>query len=131
MIQITRIANAMAAIHAGEALMLRHPEEIAGCVCGRAGGALSMSDFICKRALAFHQLAVTCRDGLKCRMRQLHGGAPMILGMTTATYTLLHVLISLLGIASGLVVMYGFITARRLEGWNKLFLATTVLTSLT
>ena len=55
----------------------------------------------------------------------------MIMGMTTATYTLLHVLISLLGIASGLVLMYGFITARRLEGWTKLFLATTVLTSLT
>jgi len=31
----------------------------------------------------------------------------MILGMTTATYTLIHVLISLIGIGSGLVVMYG------------------------
>ena len=33
----------------------------------------------------------------------------MILGMTTATYTLLHVLISLVGIGSGVVVMFGFL----------------------
>ena len=39
----------------------------------------------------------------------------MILGMTTATFTTLHVLISLVGIASGLVVMYGLLTANRLE----------------
>ncbi len=55
----------------------------------------------------------------------------MILGMTTSTFTLLHVLISLVGIVAGLVVMYGFITARRLDRWNMLFLATTALTSLT
>ena len=55
----------------------------------------------------------------------------MILGMTTSTFTLLHVLISLVGIVAGLVVMYGFITARRLNRWNVLFLATTALTSLT
>ncbi len=55
----------------------------------------------------------------------------MILGMTTSTFTLLHVLISLVGIASGLVVMYGFLNARRLDRWTMLFLATTALTSLT
>lgn len=55
----------------------------------------------------------------------------MILGMSTATYTLLHVLISLIGIGSGLVVMYGLLTAKRLNGWTALFLATTVLTSVT
>ena len=55
----------------------------------------------------------------------------MILGMTTATYTLLHVLISLVGIGSGFVVMYGFITARKLDRWTTLFLSTTALTSLT
>jgi hypothetical protein len=55
----------------------------------------------------------------------------MILGMSTATYTLLHVLISLVGIGSGLVVMFGFLTGKRLDGWTALFLITTVLTSVT
>jgi hypothetical protein len=55
----------------------------------------------------------------------------MILGMSTGTYTLLHVLISLVGIGSGLVVMFGFLTGKRLDGWTALFLITTVLTSVT
>jgi hypothetical protein len=55
----------------------------------------------------------------------------MILGMSTGTYTLLHVLISLIGIGSGLVVMFGFLTGKRLDGWTALFLITTVLTSVT
>ena len=55
----------------------------------------------------------------------------MILGMSTATYTLLHVLISLVGIVSGLIVMYGFLTGKRLDGLTAVFLTTTVLTSVT
>jgi hypothetical protein len=55
----------------------------------------------------------------------------MILGMSTSTFTLLHVLISLVGIGSGLVVMYGFLAGKRLEGWTRLFLGTTALTSIT
>jgi hypothetical protein len=55
----------------------------------------------------------------------------MILGMSTATYTFLHVLISLVGIGSGLIVMYGFLNGKRLDGMNSLFLITTVLTSVT
>src|ERR1022692_4446674 len=55
----------------------------------------------------------------------------MILGMSTATYTFVHVLISLAGIGSGLVVMYGFLTGKRLDGWTAIFLTTTVLTSVT
>lgn len=55
----------------------------------------------------------------------------MILGMTTPTFTLVHVLISLAGIGSGFIVVYGLFTARRLDGWTVVFLATTVLTSLT
>jgi hypothetical protein len=55
----------------------------------------------------------------------------MILGMSTATYTLLHVLISLLGIGSGLIVMFGFLTGKRFEGWTAFFLVTTVLASAT
>ncbi len=55
----------------------------------------------------------------------------MVLGMSTATYTLLHVLISLIGIGSGLIVIYGFLTSRRLDGMTALFLVTTALTSIT
>jgi hypothetical protein len=55
----------------------------------------------------------------------------MILGMSTSTYTLLHVVISLVGIASGLLVLYGMLTANRMDRMTALFLATTALTSLT
>jgi len=55
----------------------------------------------------------------------------MILGMTTSAFTFLHVLISLAGIASGFVVVYGLLHGKRLDGWTALFLATTVLTSVT
>jgi hypothetical protein len=55
----------------------------------------------------------------------------MILGVSTETYTFLHVLISLVGIGSGLVVMFGFLTAKRLDAWTALFLITTVATSVT
>jgi hypothetical protein len=53
------------------------------------------------------------------------------LGMTTSTYTLLHVLISFIGIGSGFAVMYGFLKAKRLDGITAIFLASTALTSLT
>src|ERR1700722_19025456 len=55
----------------------------------------------------------------------------MILGMPTATYTLVHIIISLIGIGSGCLVMFGLLTARRFDGWTVLFLVTTVLTSVT
>jgi hypothetical protein len=55
----------------------------------------------------------------------------MILGMSTATYTLLHVVISLIGIASGIVMLWGMLRAKRLDGIIAIFLVTTVLTSLT
>lgn len=45
--------------------------------------------------------------------------------------TQIHVAISLIGILSGLVVLVGLLTARRLDGWTALFLASTVATSLT
>lgn len=55
----------------------------------------------------------------------------MILGMSKETYTLLHVLISLVGIGSGLVVLYGLLRGKRRDGWTVWFLTTTVLTSIT
>jgi hypothetical protein len=48
-----------------------------------------------------------------------------------ATFTLVHVLLSLVGIATGFVVVFGLITAKRLDRWTALFFATTVATSLT
>jgi hypothetical protein len=53
----------------------------------------------------------------------------MILGMTT--FTIVHVVISLAGILSGLVVLFGLIAGKRLDGWTALFLITTVATSFT
>src|SRR5277367_4708253 len=55
----------------------------------------------------------------------------MILGMSLSTFTFLHVVISLVGIASGLIVVYGFIAGKRLDNWTAFFLLTTVLTSAT
>ena len=55
----------------------------------------------------------------------------MILGMTLATFTLFHVVISLVGIASGLIVVYGLLTGKRLDTWTAIFLIFTVLTSAT
>ncbi len=55
----------------------------------------------------------------------------MILGMSTAAFTLLHVILSLVGIGAGLIVVFGMIGAKRLPMWTALFLVTTTLTSLT
>lgn len=44
---------------------------------------------------------------------------------------LFHVLLSLAGIVSGLVVLFAMTNGRQLDGWTALFLATTVLTSVT
>jgi hypothetical protein len=55
----------------------------------------------------------------------------MILGMTLSTFTLFHVLLSLVGIATGLIVVYGLITGKRFDAWTAIFLLFTVLTSLT
>ena len=55
----------------------------------------------------------------------------MIIGMSIAAFTLLHVIISLIGIATGLVVAYGLWTSKRLDTWTGVFLLTTVLTDVT
>jgi hypothetical protein len=47
------------------------------------------------------------------------------------TFTLVHVAISLVGIFSGFVVLFGLLTARRLNGWTALFLASALATSVT
>jgi hypothetical protein len=48
-----------------------------------------------------------------------------------STFTLVHVVVSLLGIGSGLVVLAGMLSAKRLDRWTAVFLATTVATSVT
>jgi hypothetical protein len=48
-----------------------------------------------------------------------------------ATYTIVHVVISLVGIGSGLIVVVGLLTGKRLNAQTALFLATTVATSVT
>jgi hypothetical protein len=55
----------------------------------------------------------------------------MILGMSTSTYTLIHVLISFVGIGSGIAMVYGMLRGKRLDVITAVFLASTVLTSLT
>jgi hypothetical protein len=55
----------------------------------------------------------------------------MILGMSTATFTLLHVILSLVGILAGIVVVVAMLGSKRFPGWTALFLVTTVLTSVT
>ena len=53
----------------------------------------------------------------------------MILGL--ATFTQLHVIISLIAIISGIIVALGMLGARRMPGMTALFLITTVATSVT
>jgi len=55
----------------------------------------------------------------------------MILGLSTANFTLLHVIISLVAIASGLVVLFGMLGSQRMPGWTLFFLIMTILTSVT
>ena len=51
--------------------------------------------------------------------------------MILHVYTTVHTLISLVGIFTGFVVLFGLLAGKRLDGWTKWFLITTVLTSVT
>src|SRR2546426_10385694 len=51
----------------------------------------------------------------------------MILGMSIATFTLVHTVLSLVGIVAGLVTAGAIATGARLDRWAALFLVTTVL----
>src|SRR4029453_13686288 len=55
----------------------------------------------------------------------------MILGTSIPTFTLVHTALSLVGIFTGLVVLLGMFSSKRLEAWTAVFLLTTVLTSVT
>jgi hypothetical protein len=55
----------------------------------------------------------------------------MVLGMTLQTFTMVHVVISLIAIVTGLIVAWSMLNKTRNEGWIGVFLLATALTSIT
>ena len=51
--------------------------------------------------------------------------------MILHVHTIVHTLISLVGIFTGFVVLFGLLAGKRLDGWTKWFLITTVATTVT
>jgi len=55
----------------------------------------------------------------------------MMLGLSLSAVTNLHVVISLIGIVSGLVVLFGLCKSQSMPGMTAIFLFTTILTNAT
>ncbi len=55
----------------------------------------------------------------------------MMLGLSLSTFTTIHVIISLIAIATGFVTVFGMLTGNRMARWTAIFLVMTVLTSVT
>jgi len=55
----------------------------------------------------------------------------MTWGIPTHLFLEIHVALSLIGIVTGLIVLYGLLSGHSFRGWTALFLATTILTSVT
>src|SRR6266403_1585299 len=55
----------------------------------------------------------------------------MILGISLSTFVTVHVIISLIGIAAGIIVMFGLLGSNRMPGLTAIFLLFTILTSAT
>ena len=55
----------------------------------------------------------------------------MILGLSLSTYTSIHVIISLITIATGFITVFGMLTGNRMARWTAIFLVMTILTSVT
>jgi len=55
----------------------------------------------------------------------------MIWGIPADTFLQIHVILSLVGIASGVIVLYGLLTGQPLAAWTAIFLVTTILTGVT
>jgi hypothetical protein len=53
------------------------------------------------------------------------------MGMSLATLTTVHVIISLIAIVSGIIVMFGLLGSNRMPGMTAIFLLFTILTSAT
>jgi hypothetical protein len=58
-------------------------------------------------------------------------GDAMTWGIPTSLFLQIHVVISVIAMISGFIVVYGLLTGRPFGGWTALFLATTILTSVT
>ena len=80
-------------------------------------------------AAAISLITTVCKPAyLKATVKLERG---MILGLSTTAFTIIHVLISLIGIASGFVALVAMIRNKWSTGWNTVFLASTVATSAT
>lgn len=55
----------------------------------------------------------------------------MIFGLSTSAFTTLHVVITLIAIATSFVVMFALVTSKAMPGWTAICLLFTVLTSVT
>ncbi|MBR0686170.1 hypothetical protein JQ612_22165 [Bradyrhizobium manausense] len=55
----------------------------------------------------------------------------MVLGMSLQAFTLVHVIISLIGIVAGVIVMFGLLRSKPMPGLTAIFLLFTILTSAT
>ena len=55
----------------------------------------------------------------------------MVLGMSLANFTMVHVIISLIAIVAGLIVMFGMLGSQRKPGLTAIFLLLTILTNAT
>ena len=55
----------------------------------------------------------------------------MVLGLSLSAFTLLHVILCLVGIVAGIVIIVGMLGSNPLPGWTALFLVSMVLTDIT
>lgn len=55
----------------------------------------------------------------------------MVLGLSLPAFTMIHVIISLIAVAAGLVVMFGLLGSRPMPGLTAMFLLFTILTNAT
>ncbi len=55
----------------------------------------------------------------------------MIIGLLISTFTMLHVIITLVAIVTGFIVMFGLLKSKTLAGWSAIFWLMTVLISVT
>ncbi|PYK08818.1 MAG: hypothetical protein DME61_08375, partial [Verrucomicrobia bacterium] len=51
--------------------------------------------------------------------------------MILLIYTIIHTVISLIAIFTGIAVLFGMLAGKRLDGWTKWFLITAVATTIT
>ena len=73
-----------------------------------------------------------CRTETSDRTQHLNERWGIIMmGVSLTTFTLLHVLISLIGIIAGLIAMFGWLKSDPSRIPTAIFLATTILTSVT